>query len=680
MSYRGRPSKGCESCRARKVKCDETKPSCNRCSKSGHDCKYRDQADLLFRNQTALAAQKAEDSWRKRSKSHQRTASTASTNSNKQGGSSPGSSYSPKSSQQSPTSFKRESPKRETAPEISVSSLNLNSLAIGLDIQPDLRRQAYERFLYDFVAEQAAENDPGGSPNALWDFIPVLYDRSQEGSCFATVIDALSYFNFAARCNAPHAQVLAEEAHGRSLQLIHSSILDKNLAPTDEALGSVLMMSVYETLATPKKTNVFSAHKDGANALLQLRSLEDMFSNSLSTRLYEMIFWQTLVANLANGTPPQISPQNIVLARQYLPGMYSTYGIHIIHIIHNTATLHATWTKLKTGPKPTSNRLELRDLLRDHNTPEWQYDIFPNIPEHRTALDPKLANLVCASNGAPDKLHGYCSLRRAWVYSFYRCSRIILLRDLLEIMNAMLELPVPPYDPTRSNTKLLDTASIQMQHDLATTNLATFIEKASAAVISGFTTPVQGRNGEDIMCMRGYVSLWSLGVMNAVLRDGLIPDIGPAIRKPSFSAMASQQPSSQQRPHSSISITPQSSFPSLLPPLPFFKLSFQNPSPFHYNAAALARDPAHFPRLPSISGPGPDTKSLAVGDGADRRPSAPNAVPAGIDVAARREWIQRLLYYLGAYLGVRKAFAPLGIEEGVLEKSRIAVEAMIGKP
>src|SRR5690242_9558535 len=60
------------------AQCDETKPACNRCSKSNHECNYRDQADLFFRNQTAFAAQRAEDSWRKRSKSHRRTLSSSS--------------------------------------------------------------------------------------------------------------------------------------------------------------------------------------------------------------------------------------------------------------------------------------------------------------------------------------------------------------------------------------------------------------------------------------------------------------------------------------------------------------------------------------------------------------------------------------------------------------------------
>ncbi|KAL2836116.1 hypothetical protein BJY01DRAFT_238429 [Aspergillus pseudoustus] len=38
MVYPGGPSKGCYTCRARKVKCDETKPVCNRCAKGNRSC------------------------------------------------------------------------------------------------------------------------------------------------------------------------------------------------------------------------------------------------------------------------------------------------------------------------------------------------------------------------------------------------------------------------------------------------------------------------------------------------------------------------------------------------------------------------------------------------------------------------------------------------------------------
>ncbi|KAK3391599.1 hypothetical protein B0T20DRAFT_331477, partial [Sordaria brevicollis] len=53
MVYLGKPSKGCQVCRTRRIKCDETKPTCNQCLKARRQCPgYKDDFDLVFRNVT----------------------------------------------------------------------------------------------------------------------------------------------------------------------------------------------------------------------------------------------------------------------------------------------------------------------------------------------------------------------------------------------------------------------------------------------------------------------------------------------------------------------------------------------------------------------------------------------------------------------------------------------------
>lgn len=62
----------------------------------------------------------------------------------------------------------------------------------------------------------------------------------------ATVVHAVSYINFANRCNAPHAETLAEECLGKGILLLSKMIGDKKLAASNEALCSVYLMGVYE--------------------------------------------------------------------------------------------------------------------------------------------------------------------------------------------------------------------------------------------------------------------------------------------------------------------------------------------------------------------------------------------------------------------------------------------------
>lgn len=53
-------------CRTRRIKCDETKPTCNQCAKSRRQCPgYKDEFDLVFRNETQATERRARKANRK---------------------------------------------------------------------------------------------------------------------------------------------------------------------------------------------------------------------------------------------------------------------------------------------------------------------------------------------------------------------------------------------------------------------------------------------------------------------------------------------------------------------------------------------------------------------------------------------------------------------------------------
>jgi hypothetical protein len=230
--------------------CDEARPACARCSKASHECKYRDQADILFRNQTASAAQRAEESWRKRSKSHQRASVAESSVSIKtppsdestpphldDQRSSSGSVHSPSGASDDHT----HDASNDIAPIIDLSQMTITPV-----INPDFRRQAFERFVYDFVLPDSPNRLKDEPSDALWTYIPVLYQGAPEDSLVVTVVDAVSYVNFANRCNAPHAGALGEECLGKGIAMLTKIIADKKQSATNETLCSVYLMGVYE--------------------------------------------------------------------------------------------------------------------------------------------------------------------------------------------------------------------------------------------------------------------------------------------------------------------------------------------------------------------------------------------------------------------------------------------------
>lgn len=112
-------------------------------------------------------------------------------------------------------------------------------------IGPDLRRLAFERFVYDFVVFEPPSKPPGGLNEAIWEYIPTMYHRAPRESCLAVTVDAVSYANFANRCHAPQAQALSEECLGRAIKLIQEAIADKEQALTDASLCAVYLLGVF---------------------------------------------------------------------------------------------------------------------------------------------------------------------------------------------------------------------------------------------------------------------------------------------------------------------------------------------------------------------------------------------------------------------------------------------------
>lgn len=123
---------------------------------------------------------------------------------------------------------------------------DLSTMHITPDIGADMRRRAYDRFVYDFVAPDSPDKPPEDPSDGLWVFIPQIYQNATEGSCLVTVLDAVAYANFAHRCKVPQAEALSEECMGRGIAMLSKVIADKKTAASNEALCSVYLLGVYE--------------------------------------------------------------------------------------------------------------------------------------------------------------------------------------------------------------------------------------------------------------------------------------------------------------------------------------------------------------------------------------------------------------------------------------------------
>ncbi|CAI7585186.1 unnamed protein product [Penicillium palitans] len=67
MVYCGRPSTSCNSCRARKRRCDKAVPECGQCCRTGQKCPgYRDPSSLIFRDESTQVINRARSKISKR--------------------------------------------------------------------------------------------------------------------------------------------------------------------------------------------------------------------------------------------------------------------------------------------------------------------------------------------------------------------------------------------------------------------------------------------------------------------------------------------------------------------------------------------------------------------------------------------------------------------------------------
>ena len=349
--------------------------------------------------------------------------------------------------------------------------------------------------------------------------------------------------------------------------------------------------------------------------------------------------------------------------------------------------LHARWHEVKQSANPPTSRLILQELLQtaleldgdyqawDSNvTPAWNYHMTPNTPEARSTYDTKWQKLFLGCPGAPPEIHMYPSLKRCWIWGFYRTSRILVLRDLLEMLNWMLRFPdpdlssIPQAVPGQSIPTALSYGNLRMQHSIATARLVEVIEKNCSAILGSFTVPIHLKSPTDICGMRGYICIWPLGTMDAVLSSGLVPDSNA--RKHSLTPSYLPPPPPV---HSRLSSAP--------PPLVTSTSNASSSSAPSENLEHYATAP-QFSELDNIqsksesdqtSSASPPTSTPVFDPNAtknhifDSNPAHPydhpldlppldlGMEPRRIDVAARREWINRLLYYMATELGLKKA-------------------------
>ncbi|TEA19669.1 Transcriptional regulatory protein moc3 [Colletotrichum sidae] len=261
MVYTGKPSGGCKLCRIRKVKCDETKPFCLRCTKSKRHCPgygavFRDRD----RDRDRESGKSPGDKVKKRSNSEDSTGAIDVS-----------------------VPFKPASPMDDCCNALSPPRRGSSPFRLG-DREGDLL-SVLERVpggLTDALDEQASclflsefVNVPlTPTARGYYSFLPRFLGSGTVSLCLSQAFKATSMAALAMRqtkgMRGP-ALLRAQEHHINALRAVGQAISDPNEMKSDQTLGAVLMLAFYETLMSKDSMKEYISHLKGAARIVQMR-------------------------------------------------------------------------------------------------------------------------------------------------------------------------------------------------------------------------------------------------------------------------------------------------------------------------------------------------------------------------------------------------------------------------
>ncbi|KAI0108911.1 hypothetical protein GGR51DRAFT_513554 [Nemania sp. FL0031] len=222
---------GCHACRRMKVKCDEKKPQCKRCTRARRVCPgYRDTKQIVFRSMNAELASKAE----------------------------------------APRLL-------QTHPSISIATSNHRGptvpAALGVLFSPRLLTQPSEKwntraishFLHNYSCAPTRD-----SPGYLG-FLPDLLGNNSSGTGYLeSAVFAAGSASLANISGLTHLERTAEKHYGETLRLLSVALQDPAEASSDAVLTCIIVLQTFEAI-TGIRTLSCDPHAKGLMELLRLR-------------------------------------------------------------------------------------------------------------------------------------------------------------------------------------------------------------------------------------------------------------------------------------------------------------------------------------------------------------------------------------------------------------------------
>ncbi|USW52521.1 Putative zn(2)-C6 fungal-type DNA-binding domain, fungal transcription factor [Septoria linicola] len=301
MPFRGRPSRGCETCRRRKIKCDLRETGCEKCEKAGWKCEgYRDLTSLMFHDESDRIIKKvnAQKGTRHRvehgqasSSSRSTTATTGSTTTSSTTASSPSIGTSElicealdlDSPQDSAVQLSRHNGAACTPSSSPPQGPPFSTLA-GLD---DI---ALARFFERYVFKYHDKRDQ--------------WDIEVGNGCLLAAVKALGTADAVKEMGRGRClEAEAQKHYVDAIQKINSALQSPLDRARDSTLLAITILGVFESVSGfQRNLDSWREHVNGAASLLQLRGTEQ-FKTQTGCRLFLQTCLNLIMSCLSRRLP-----------------------------------------------------------------------------------------------------------------------------------------------------------------------------------------------------------------------------------------------------------------------------------------------------------------------------------------------------------------------------------------
>ena len=210
------------------IQCDETKPQCQRCSRTRRPCPgYRVQSEVMFRNMNSIAEEKVKARVKSRIQAEE-----------------PNQELEDDALQRIDVSFMPSALGWLRDSQVALSNVPRSVSIKWQDV-------AVPRFFEDYI--YLSDAVPRGSLN----FLPDLCSSSSTSSVLRGALDALALRNLANQLGQENLEVDARKSYCRSIPLLAQLLQDEEEAKKDSTLCAILLFGIYEVSSARNLSSLY---------------------------------------------------------------------------------------------------------------------------------------------------------------------------------------------------------------------------------------------------------------------------------------------------------------------------------------------------------------------------------------------------------------------------------------